>query len=169
MDEECVKIMVEAGHRTLLEVMKEILDGPLTPQELRCAVDKRKKNKAPGRDGINNAYFQVKWEQMKDDLVKLFSEMFLDKKLTTKQKHGVIVLCPKKTCPVVPADYRPTNLLNNDYKIMARIIARRLKPVIAELLNPSQHCGVQFRTIFEVVVTLRDAIAYAERVNIPYA
>jgi hypothetical protein len=58
VDEECVKIMVEAGHRTLPEVMKKILDGRVTPEELRCAVDKGKKNKAPGRDGINNAYLQ---------------------------------------------------------------------------------------------------------------
>jgi hypothetical protein len=89
VDEECVKIMVEAGHRTLPEDMKEILDGPLTPEELRCAVDKRKKNKAPGRDGKSNAYFQVNWEIMKDDLYKLFSEMFLDRKLKT-WRHSVM-------------------------------------------------------------------------------
>jgi len=104
---------------------------------------------------------------MKDDLCKLFSEMFLDRKLTSKQKHGVIVLCPKKTCPVVPADYRPITLLNTDYKIVARIITGRLKPVLAEILHPSQHCGVPGRTIFEAVATVWDAIAYAERANIP--
>jgi len=37
--------MVEAGHRRLPEDMKEILDGPLTPEELRCAVDKGKKRR----------------------------------------------------------------------------------------------------------------------------
>ena len=145
VDEACVKIMVEAGHRRLPEDMKEILDGPLTAEELRCAVDKGEKKKAPGRDGISSVFFQVNWEVMKDDLRKLFSEMFLDRKLTAQQKHGVIVLCPKKTSPVVPDDYRPITLLNNDYKIMARIIAGRFKPVLADLLHPSQHCGVPGR------------------------
>jgi hypothetical protein len=88
--------------------------------------------------------------------------MFLDRKLTAKQKHDVIVLCPKKICPVVTADYRPITLLNNDYKIVPRIIERRLKPVFSELLHPSQHCGVPGRTIFEAVATVRNAIAYTE-------
>jgi hypothetical protein len=110
----------------------------------------------------------VNWKIIKNDLCKLFSEMFLDRKLTAKPKHGVIVLYPKKTCPVVPADYRPITLLNNDYKIMARIIAGRLKPVLAELLHPIQKCGAPGRTIFEAVATLRDAIVYAERINTPY-
>ena len=105
----------------------------------------KRREEAPGRDGISSAFFQVNWEVMKDDLRKLFSEMFLDRKLTAQQKHGVIVLCPKKTSPVVPDDYRPITLLNNDYKIMARIIARRFKPVLADLLHPSQHCGVHGR------------------------
>ena len=117
--------------------MEEILDRPLTSEELRYAVDKGEKKKAPGRDGINSAYFQVNWEIMKDDLRKLFSEMFLVKKLTAQQKHGVIVLCPKKTSPVVPTDYRPITLLNNDYKIMARIIAGRLKPLLAICYTPA--------------------------------
>jgi len=159
VDEACVKSMMEAGHRRLLEDMKEILDKSLTSEELRCAVDKGEKKKAPGRNGISSAYFQVNWEVMKDDLRKLFSEMFLDRKLTAKQKNGVIVLCLKKKSPVVPADYRPITLLNNDYKIMVSIIAGRLKPVIAELLHPSQHCGVPGRTIFEAEATVRDAIA----------
>ena len=167
VDEACVKSMVEAGHLRLPEDMKEIPDGPLTSEELRCAVDKGEKKKAPGRDGISSVFFQVNWEVMKDDLRKLFSEMFLDRKLTAQQKHGVIVLCPKNTSPVVPADYRPITLLNNDYKIMARIIAGRLKPVLADLLHPSQHCGVPGRTIFEAVATVRDAIAHAERANTP--
>ena len=50
---------------------------------------------------------------------------------------------------------------------MARIIAGRLKPVLAEILHPSQHCSVPGRTIFEAVATVRDAIAYAERANTP--
>jgi len=139
VDEGCVKSMVDAGYRRLPEDLKEILDGPLTTEELRLAVEKEGKKKAPGRDGISGAFFQTNWEVMKEDLLKLFSEMFFDSKVTAQQKHGVIVLIPKTTIPVVPADYRPITVLNNDYKIMARIIASRLQPVLADLLHPSQY------------------------------
>ena len=77
------------------------------------------------------------------------------------------MLIPKTTNPVAPADYRPITLLNNDYKIMARIIASRLQPILADLLHPSQYCGVPGRTIFDAVATVRDAIAHAERASIP--
>jgi hypothetical protein len=125
--------------------------------------------KAPGIEGISSAFFQTNWEVMKEDLVKLFSEMFFDRKLTAQQKHRVIVLIPKTTNPVAPADYRPITLPNNDYKIMALIIASRLQPVLADLLHPSQYCGVRGRTIFDAVATVRHSIAHAERANIPYA
>jgi len=52
--------------------------------------------------------------------------------------------------------------LNTDYKILARIIANRLRPVMVELLQQSQYCGVPGNTIFEAVATVREAIAQAE-------
>jgi len=127
----------------------------------------KRREEAPGRDGISSAFFQTNWEVMKEDLLKQFSEMFFDRKLTPQQKHGVIVLIPKTTIPAVPADYRPITLLNNDYKIMARIIASRLQPVLVDLLHPSQYCGVPGRTILEAVATVREAIAHAERAKTP--
>jgi hypothetical protein len=128
---------------------------------------KSREKKAPGRDEISSGFFQINWEVMKEDLLKLFSAMFFDRKLTAQQKRGVIVLILKTTNPVSPADYRPITLLNNDYKIMALIIASRLQPVLVDLLHPSQYCDVPGRTIFDTVATVRDAIAHAERANVP--
>lgn len=53
-------------------------------------------------------------------------------------------------------------LLNTDYKILAKIIVARLRPVLAELLHSSQYCGVPGNTTFDAVATVREAIAYAE-------
>ena len=74
---------------------------------------------------------------------------------------------PKSSDPTTPADFRSITLLNTDYKIMARIIAYRLRPVMEELLHPSQFCGVPGRTIFEAIVTVREAIAQAEVTRVP--
>ena len=69
---------------------------------------------------------------------------------------------PKTHGPYKPADYRPITLLNTDYKIVAKIIANRLRPLLSELLHPSQCCGVTGNIIFDAVATVRDAMAHAK-------
>jgi len=59
-------------------------------------------------------------------------------------------------------DYGPITLMNADYKLMARIIANRLRLLLAELLQPSQHCGVPVNTVFEAMAAVREAIANAQ-------
>jgi hypothetical protein len=159
--------MAKAGHRRLSEDWKERLDMPLTTDELHHAVTKGGGNKAPGRDGRGADYFKATWEALKEDILELFSTMFFGKKVTEQQKRSVIVCIPKTAKPIYPTDFRPITLLNTDYKIMARILANRMRPALIELLHPSQHFGVSEKSIFDAVATVRDAVAYAETANIP--
>ena len=50
---------------------------------------------------------------------------------------------------------------------MARIIAYRLRPMMEELLHPSQYREVPGKTIFEAMVTVREALAQAEVTRVP--
>ena len=56
-------------------------------------------------------------------------------------------------------DYRPIKFLNDDHKLLARIIARHLRTLLADYLWKTQFCGVPGNTILDVVATARDAIA----------
>ena len=69
--------------------------------------------------------------------------------------------------PHTPEDYRPITLFNTDYKILTRLIAARVRPILAELLHPSLYCGVPANTIFDTVATVRDANVYAETTRRP--
>ena len=89
----------------------------------------------------------------------MMNQMFTERKVSTQKKHGVFVCLSKWSETTTPADFRPITLLNTDYKILARIIANRLHPMMAELLQQSQYCGVPGNTIFEAVATVREAIA----------
>ena len=42
-----------------------------------------------------------------------------------------------------------------------------MRPILVELLHPSQYCGVPGNTIFNAVATVRDAIAYVETTRRP--
>jgi hypothetical protein len=61
----------------------------------------------------------------------------------------------------------PDNPSNNDYKIVARILAHRVRPVTETHLKSTQYCGVPGNTILDSVATVRDAIAHAENTNNP--
>ena len=93
--------------------------------------------------------------------------MFCEGNKPQQQKRVVIICLPKAHRNQTPEDYRPITLLNTDYKILARIIAQRLRPVLAEHLTETQFCGVHGNTIIDVVATVCDTIAYAEIMRIP--
>jgi len=78
-----------------------------------------------------------------------------------------MVCITKKPNPTRITDYRPLTLLNSDYKILARVIANRLRPILQDIISPQQHCGIQGTSIFEAVATIRDVIAYAETSHTP--
>jgi len=58
-----------------------------------------------------------------------------------------MVCLPKAQGDQTPEDYRPITLFNSDYKILARIIAPRLRPVLVDYLTETQFCGVPGNTI----------------------
>ena len=62
----------------------------------------------------------------------------------------------------MPADYRPIILLNYYYKIVAHILAHRLRSMMEKYLKSTRYCGVPGNTILDAIATIRDAIAHAE-------
>jgi hypothetical protein len=98
------------------------------------AVLKLGKNKAPGPGGISTEFFKQHLDIIQDYLFRVVNDVFLNLKVTTAQKIGTIVCIPKHSNPMTPDDFRPIILFNIDYKIVARIIANRLKPIMEELL-----------------------------------
>jgi hypothetical protein len=59
-------------------------------------------------------------------------------------------------------EYAPLTILNKDIKLLARIIANRLKPWMPDLISPNQRCGVAGTAVFDVLATIRDEVAFAE-------
>ena len=49
----------------------------------------------------------------------MMNQMFMERKVSEQQKHGVIVCLPKSSNLTTPADFRPIALLNTENKIMA--------------------------------------------------
>lgn len=60
---------------------RDRLDMPITTNELKTVVHRGVGNKAPGRDGICLAFFKANWETIKEDMLALFNQMYIDGKI----------------------------------------------------------------------------------------
>jgi len=147
--------------------MREALTQPISIEELWKAVSQGKHHKAPGIDGISLEFYKVQWDVIKTELLQIVNNMFTNGPILARQVQGQIVCIPEKSQPERIGDYRPLTLLNADYKILARIIANRQKPLLQEISNPHQHCGIPGTTVFDAVATMRDVVAYAETKKVP--
>jgi len=100
-------------------------------------------------------------------MLEIMNHIYIHKSMTRRQQHGIIASLPKNNGDITPADYRPITPMNTDYKLLARIMARRLTPVLEEQLTSSQYCSVLGKSILEAVSVLRDVVAHAEVTRTP--
>jgi hypothetical protein len=91
----------------------------------------------------------------------------MDRATEDSQKHGLLVCLPKIGTAATVDEYRPLTLLNADFKIVALIIAQRMRTWLPDLITPSQHCRLTGMTIFDALDTVRDVVALADLCRLP--
>ena len=123
--------------------------SPLSLDKLSNAISKGKPHKAHGHDGIGLTFHKMAWEVMKLDLLQIINCLYSDGIIVARQLQELIVCIPKHTHPTKVDEYRPLTLMNTDYKIIARIIAERMKPVLSTLLHPNHYCGIRGNFVFD--------------------
>jgi len=59
--------------------------------------------------------------------------------MSVSQRRGVITLVPKEDSNLLSlSNWQPITLLNLDYKIASKVIAKRMEKVLRVLINPDQ-------------------------------
>ena len=91
------------------------------------------------------------------------------RKNSLSQSLSLIKLIPKIPNPKTVKDWRPIALLNTDYKILASIIATRLKPILNSIISQEQQCGLPNRQIFNNHLNILSAINYTNDFPQPLA
>ena len=88
--------------------------------------------------------------------------------MSLSQRRGVITLIPKEDSDLSTlANWRPIRLLNLDYKIASKVIARRLENVLALLINPDQTGFIKGRYIGQNIRLINDILEQTKLQNIP--
>ena len=158
VDENSIAIMEAAIPQICPSVYAQQLETPITYEEIITALKAGARQKAPGIDGIGLEFYTHNWDIIKSDLKDLLNQMFSQNKVTSQQKHAIVVNLSKANGDPTPDGYRPISFLATEYKILALIMAQGLCPIMKEQLSSSQFCAVPGNSILEAVATVRDAI-----------
>ena len=104
------------------------LEHDLTKDELLNALKGFQPGKTPGDDGFTKEFYEIFFELLWGNLIDSFNEAFQTGKMSISQRRGIISLIPKdENNLMVLSNWRPITLLNIDYKILARAIAKRVE------------------------------------------
>ena len=123
----------------------EVLELPFTEEEIHYALMEMNGDKALGPDGFTVAFWQSCWDFVKEEIVDLFKEFFDKKSFAKSLNTTFLVLIPKKGGAEDLGDFRPINLLGGLYKLLAKVLANRLKKVLDKVVSADQNAFVRGR------------------------
>lgn len=99
-------------------------------------IDSLKDNKAPGNDGITGEFYKCFKQVVAPFLAGLFEEALDKEELPHTLRQRLIKLIPKqKKDELNIENWRPIGLLNNDAKLFALIFVKRIKIVLADIID----------------------------------
>ena len=165
VDEENQEWFLQYVNKTLTEQEQGLLEEEVGQNEIYQAVRDMNLNKSPGIDGIPIEFYVKYWNIIKSELTVIIQNIIKGTLLNDNQRKAIITLLPKDGDLTLLKTWRPISLICCDVKIVAKVLARRLKPLMYSLLSENQHCVVG-RSIVECNTKIRDIMYYSGKNNI---
>eukprot|EP00253_Pinus_taeda_P011429 PITA_11429 len=156
-DEEIVDFMTNIPNLISPEENAELC-RPATEEEIIKVVWSMDADKAPGPDGFSVHFYKACWRIIKVDLYKMISRFMKKAKVGGGTNSTYLALIPKEINPETFTRFRPISLCNASYKILAKLIANRIKPLLKKLISPSQGGFVEGRNITNNVIQAQEII-----------
>jgi hypothetical protein len=111
------------------------LARPITQEEVDQAVKYMPLGKAPGPDGFTTDFFHHCWDLIKKDVWEVVEESRTSVVVLPALNATFLTLIPKEERVTNPKEFRPIALCNIIYKIITKVVANRLKPILTHVIS----------------------------------
>jgi hypothetical protein len=137
------RFVEEADNRLLME--------EVTEKELLEVLHSFQKDKIPGPDGWTIEFFLGCYEIVGPDLLKMIEDTRTSGRIPQSLNSTFLALIPKMDNPETLDDFRPISLCNCAYKIVSKVIARRIKRILSKNILEQQFGFLEGRQIHEAI------------------
>eukprot|EP00253_Pinus_taeda_P010674 PITA_10674 len=166
------RIFSDSGEATIAEVMRtaqcfprfikedeaDELSIPVSMEEVEATMKNMAKDKSPGLDGWTIEHFLHFFYLIGFEIIDVVEESRLKGEIYRPFNSTFITLIPKKDEPENFEDFRPISLCNCIYKIIAKVIATRIVPILSRNISKKQFGFLDGRQIHEAIGVAQEVI-----------
>ena len=122
-----------------------MLVKPISMQGVEEAANRMALGKAPGLDGFTTNFFQLFWDLIKEEVLEIVEESRCKRGVIKVFSATFLTLIPKGDGADTLGNLRPISLCNFACKIISKVIANILNPILPKLIRPEQSGFVEGR------------------------
>lgn len=161
VNDSCMDKVLDHVDTKLTEGDKNMCDEDMSLTDIKEAILAANCNRSPGSDGLTAEFYKSFADLLAPILRKLYEYIEKTQVVPDSLATGVLTILYKNKGSRVNLDnYRPLTLLNCDYKILAKVLANRVKKVMGGVIAETQVYSVPGRDISDTVGTIRDVIKH---------
>ena len=117
-----------------------------------------KEGTSPGSDGFTVNFFHHFWEMIKIDVWNIVEQSWVFGRILPALNAIFLTLIPKNEGVDLPNKFHPISLCNVIYKIITKVMANRLKLILASLISSEQSGFVEERQISDGIILVHEIL-----------
>ncbi|XP_074301067.1 uncharacterized protein LOC141632418 [Silene latifolia] len=143
----------------------EILNRPVTCDEIQKCLFSIPKDKAPGPDGYTSQFYKDAWDLVGEEVCAAVLNVFDSGKMLTQINATLITLIPKLDRPESVKHFRPIACCNVIYKTISKLLCNRLAAILPNIISRNQGAFIHGRSILENILICQDLVRLYNRGN----
>ena len=136
-------------------------------EEIKRAVWSYGNDKSPVPNRLNFKFIKQFWEVIKPNFLRFFDEFYVNGVFPRGLNVSFIALILKVADPQGLNEYRPISLIGCTCKILAKVLANRLKRVMPYIISERQSAFIQDRHMLHSVLIANEVVEETKRCQKP--
>ncbi|XP_062104219.1 uncharacterized protein LOC133815387 [Humulus lupulus] len=142
----------------ITEEQNEILASIPDEEEIKAVLEQINPDKAPGPDGLLGSFYRHHWKVVRNGVLKMVKSFFEESLMPPFLNIANLVLILKKENASSAIELRAIALCNVAYKIISKILANGLRPILPDIVSQLQFVFVKGGVIQDNTMIVNEVI-----------